>query len=293
MKIVVTGSTGLVGKELVKKLEEKRFQVFEGNHDNCDVLNKRQLENAFKGADIVVHLAAKLDEHALDMFDVNVKGTENVLDAASKAGVKQFIFLSSIALFGETPGLKNEESPVNPGTRYEKSKAEAEAKVLSYQEELPVTILRPAIIVGDNSYWKKIIGIIKKGFPLIGDGKNKWQLVCVSDVVDSILFSMNNENCIGETFIVAEKTPMSLRELAIFIREESGIKKPIKQIPLWLGQLVAFFNGFLKIVPLLEPAYLKRMNRDRHYSIKKFEKIGWKPKSSGKDCLRILIKKYS
>lgn len=293
MKIVVTGSTGLVGKELVKKLKEKRFQVFGGNRDNCNVLNKRQLENAFKGADIVVHLAAKLDEHAQDMFDVNVKGTENVLDAASKAGVKQFIFLSSIALFGETPGLKNEESPVNPGTKYEKSKAEAEAKVLSYQEEVPVTILRPAIIVGDNSYWKKIIGIIKRDFPLIGNGKNKWQLVCVSDVVDSILFSMNNEDCIGETFIVAEKNPMSLKELAIFIREESGIKKPIKQIPFWLGQTIAFINGFLKIIPLLEPAYLKRMNRDRHYSIKKFEKIGWKPKSSGKDCLGILIKKYS
>lgn len=293
MKIAITGSNGLVGKELVKKLKEKKHQIFEGNHSNCNVMDKDQVKKLVSGADIVVHLAAKLDEHAPDMFDVNVKGTENVLEASSKAGVKQFIYLSSIALFGNTPGLKNEESPLNPVTRYEKSKAEAEAKVLSYQEELPITILRPAIIVGDNTYWKKIIGIIRKGFPLIGASKNNWQLVCVSDVIDSILFSMNNEDCIGEIFIVAEKNPMSLRELAVFIREESGLKKPIKQVPFWLGQLVAFFNGFLKIIPLLEPAYLKRMNRDRHYSIKKFEKIGWVPKSSSKDCLKVLIKKYS
>ena len=293
MKIAVTGSTGLVGKELVKKLKEKKFQVTEGTRANCDITDKEQVKKIVSGADVVVHLAAKLDEHASDMFDVNVKGTENVLEAASEAGVKQFIFLSSVALFGETPGLKNEESPINPVTRYEKSKAEAEAKVLSYQEEVPVTILRPAVIVGDNSYWKKIIGIIKKGFPLIGNGSNKWQMVCVSDVVDAILFSVNNEDCIGETFIVAEKTPMNLKELAVFIREESGIKKPLKQVPFWFGQIVAFINGFLKIVPLLEPAYLKRMNKERHYSIKKFEKVGWTPKSSSKDCLKVLIKKYS
>ena len=293
MKIVITGSTGLVGKELIQKLKEKKVQIVEGTHSNCDVTNKEQVKKIVSGADIVVHLAAKLDEHDKDMFEVNVRGTENVLEAASRAGVKQFIFLSSIALFGNTPGLKDENSQINPETRYEKSKAEAEEKVLSYQEELPVTILRPAIIVGDGSYWKKIIEIIRKGFPLIGTSKNKWQLVCVSDVADAILFSMNNEDCIGETFIIAEKTPMSLRELAIFIREESGIKKPIKEVPFWLGNLIAFFNGFLRIIPLLEPAYLKRMNRERHYSIKKFEKIGWKPKSSGKDCLRVLIKKYS
>lgn len=289
MKIAITGANGMVGKLLVKKLREKKFEVMELTRANCDITNKEMTKKAIKGADVVVHCAAQLDEDAADIEEINVRGTENVLEAASAAGAKQFVYLSSIAVFGNTLGIKDEQTKPNPETKYEKTKWEAEKKVLEYQEVFPVTIFRPAIIVGKNYYWEKIIKIIGKDFPLIGDGSNKWQLVCVEDVVDAIVFSINNEDCYGEVFIVAEKEGMTLRELAEFIRSELGMKKPLKTVPFWLGSMVAFVNGFVKIIPLLNPAYLKRMARDRRYSTKKLQKTGFTPKLSGKEGLKKII----
>ncbi|MFH1391278.1 MAG: NAD-dependent epimerase/dehydratase family protein [Candidatus Diapherotrites archaeon] len=289
MKIAVTGSNGLVGKALVKKLKAKHFDVIECNRQNCDVTKTEQVKKSLKGANIVVHCAAKLDEHAADLFDVNVKGTENVLEAASENGVKQFIFLSSVAVFGKTHGLKNEETEPNPETRYERSKWEAEQKVLSYQEIFPVTIFRPAIIIGKGHYWDKIIKIIRKDFPLIGDGSNHWQLVSLENVVNAILFSINNENCFEETFMLCDDEAMTLKELAEFIRKESGMKKPLKKVPLFLGKIIAFINGYLKIVPLLDLDYLKRMVRDRYYSNKKIKSLGFDFKFSTKESLRKIM----
>ncbi|MCR4335903.1 MAG: NAD-dependent epimerase/dehydratase family protein [archaeon] len=290
MKIGVTGSNGLVGKALIKKLKEKKFEVIECNHTNCDVTNIEQVKKSLKGANIIVHCAAKLDEHAKDLFEVNVKGTENVLEAASENRVRQFIFLSSVAVFGKSAGLKNEETTPNPETRYEKSKWEAEQMVLSYQEIFPVTIFRPAIIVGKSNYWSKIIKIIKKDFPLIGDGSNHWQLVSLENVVNAILFSIKNEDCFEETFMLCDDEAMTLKELAEFIRKESGMKKPLKRVPVFLGKIIAFINGYLKIVPLLDLDYLKRMIRDRHYSNKKIKSLGFEFKFSTKESLRKLMK---
>ncbi|MAG18308.1 MAG: hypothetical protein CL944_02440 [Candidatus Diapherotrites archaeon] len=289
MKIAVTGGNGLVGNALVKALRAKRFDVIECNRQNCDITKADQVKKSIKGANIVVHCAATLDEHAADLFDVNVKGTENVLEAASENGVKQFIFLSSVAVFGKTSGLKNEETKPNPETRYERSKWEAEQKVLSYQEIFPVTIFRPAIIIGKTDYWNKIVKLIRKDFPLIGDGSNHWQLVSLENVVNAILFSVNNENCFEETFMLCDDEAMTLKELAEFIRTESGMNRPLKTVPLFLGKIIAFVNSYLKIVPLLDSAYLKRMIRDRYYSNKKIKSLGFEFKVSTKESLRRLM----
>ncbi len=289
MKIAVTGSNGLIGRELVKRLRQKKFEVIECTRRNCDVRDKEKVKSALAKSDIVIHTAAVLEEDSPELFEVNVKGTENVLEACSEIGVQQFIFLSSVGVYGAAPGIKNENSPKNPVTGYEKSKAMAEEKVLGYQEVFPVTIFRPAIIVGRNKYWDGIIKLVKKNFPLIGNGKNHWQLVCQEDVIEAIVFAVNNEDCYGETFIIAEKNPMTLKELVEFIRKETGMKGKTRTIPYWIGMMLAHINNLIHVVPLLTPAYLERMGRDRIYSIKKIESTGFKVKDSAKDCLKKIL----
>lgn len=294
MKIAVTGSSGMLGRALVKKLLARGNKVIECDKPGCDILDTEKLQNAFAGAEIVVHLAAKLDEDAQGLYEANVKGTENCLEAAAQAGARQFIFLSTVGVYGDTSGTKEEGTPPKPETGYEKSKLDAERKVLSYQEVFHVTVLRSALVAGNNEYWKGIIKTVKKGFPLIGSGSNGFQLVCAEDVVDAIRFCIGREECYGETFLVAEpeETAMTLEGVVNHIRKELGMHGTAKKIPLVAGGLLAHINSLVKFDPILKPAYLKRMLRERSYSTAKLEALGWKAQHTAKEGISELVAKF-
>jgi len=293
MKIAVTGSEGFLGRLIVDALRSRGHEVAECTKGNCDVLNPMQVKKALRGVQAVVHCAAKLDEDGPSTYEVNVKGTENVLEACAQNSINQFIFLSTAGIYGPADGEKSEESEPAPQTIYEKSKLEAERRVLSYQEVFCVTILRPALVLGSNKYWSDIIKTVRKGFPLIGEGNYTWQIACAGDVADAAAFLAGKEESFCETFNVAEKDPMTLREIVELIRKESGMEGRVRTIPVWLGSIIAQVNSLLNFDPILKPAYLKRMLRERKYSIKKLEALGWKPKCSARGEIAKIVKRQS
>ncbi len=240
---------------------------------------------------MVVHCAAILDEKNPELFKVNVEGTKNVLEAAAQNKVEQFIHVSSVGVYGQQKGLKDESTPTKPSTRYEESKLEAEKLVNNYQEVFHTTILRPAIVLGENKYWESIVKTIAKNYPLPCEGKNKWQMVSVEDVVSAIIHSIKNPDFYEETFIVAEKKPLTLQEVVEIIRENSGLKKRVIKIPVLLAKIVVELNKVFKFSELLTPEYLQRLQADRHYSIKKIESTGWKPRHESRKDLPSLVKK--
>ncbi|MFH1545160.1 MAG: NAD-dependent epimerase/dehydratase family protein [archaeon] len=276
MKIMVTGSRGFIGKELVKELTKKNYFVKEFDLElGQDLLNEEEVRKAVNGIDVVIHLAALVDETAgkENLFRVNVKGTENLLEESAKAGVRRFIFLSTVGVMGDIKEKVNEEAAFNPKTDYEKSKAEAERKVNEFQEMIPVTILRSALVIGPNKYWKEIINLVEKGFPLIGNGKNKFQLVYYKDLVGAILFLLKRSQTENETFIVAEEEGKSLGEVYELIQKELGIKKEIKSVsPLKAKIMSKLVKGK---TPLLNSAYIDRLVRIRDYNTNKFNSLGW------------------
>ena len=80
MKIAITGSEGFLGKIISKKLDSEGHTIVECNRKNCDILNPKQVLKALKGSQAVVHCAAQLEETSKDIYEVNVRGTENVLE---------------------------------------------------------------------------------------------------------------------------------------------------------------------------------------------------------------------
>ena len=290
MKVAVTGAQGMIGSALAKALREKGHKVAECTHRNCDVLDTEQVRKALKGFDAVVHCAAELNEDAKDLYEVNVRGTENVLEACAQNGISQFIFLSTVGVFGLLPGMKDENTEQRPETEYERSKLEGEKRVLSYQEVFHITIIRPAIVLGNNRYWRQIIRMVGAGFPLIGSGKNRWQTICLEDLASAIAFCIGREECYGEIFIAAEKEPMTLGEIVERIRKETGKNAPVKNIPLWLGNIIARINSVLNLNPILKPAYVKRLQAERWYSTRKLEALGWKAKCSARAELPEIVK---
>lgn len=287
MKVLVTGSNGFIGKILVPELERQGHTVF--GFDKVlghNILNTGQVAKAVGGMDAVYHLAASLKENDHLLESVNVFGTKNVLEACAKQKVKQLIFLSTVGVMGGIKTIADEKTPFNPITPYEKSKAKAEELVLEYQEVLAITIVRSALVMGANKEWQEIIKIIKKNFPLIGSGKNYWQIVYSKDLVRALVFLLGKEDATGETFIVAENEPKTLRELVILFRKELGMSEKIKTIPVVIGLAISY----LKVNSFLKPEYVKRLVRLRHYSTQKINSLGWKPKYSTIEAVRETVK---
>lgn len=109
MKILITGSSGFIGNELIKYLSDKHEIVEYAHNKGCDILNYEQLKSAMKGCDIVIHLAAHRkpyeDKVFKDYFDTNCIGTFNVAQACLENGIKKLIFTSSMSYYGLEKGM--------------------------------------------------------------------------------------------------------------------------------------------------------------------------------------------
>ena len=287
MRILVTGGRGFVGTRLAGELRAKghfvkEFDAALGN----DIRDAGQCASAVKGIEVVCHLAAVLDERSPELFDVNVKGTERILEAAAKERCRQFVFLSTAGVHGNARGKVGEKSPVKPVTAYEKSKAEAERIVQDAQEMLPVTIIRSALVFGPNKYWREIIGLVRKGYPIIGGGKQQWQTIFLDDLVSALLFVLMKEECFGETFIVAEKEEHSLRDLYAEIQKQLGIEGEIKTVPAAAAK-IALALGFGKKggKSIVTKEHIERLARTRSYDTGKLNALGWKAKTSMREAV--------
>ena len=286
MRILVTGSKGFVGQKLVKELEAnghevKEFDVALGQ----DILSREQCVNACKGTDIVFHLAAVLDEKSEMLHKVNVDGTENILEACSKARCKQFVYLSTVGVNAGVKGIVSEESSFEPVTQYEESKAEAEKLVLEFQEMIPITIIRSALVLGPNKYWRQILKYIGKDKPLVGKGEQIWQVIFVDDLVSALIFVLEKKECMGETFIVAEKEKHSLLELFTEARKGLGLNKKSKSVPVWLANLKAKTDSLCGKKGIAIKEHIERLARERNYDTEKIEALGWKAKVGMKEAV--------
>lgn len=179
MNILLTGATGLLGSEIIRQLinlNQHRLIAMVRNEDQLnnyknavkgDLLDYPSLLDAFKGVDTVIHTAAKVSfspKKKAELFEVNVDGTANVVNACLEQGVKRLVYISSVAAIGRPEKVidaprpiiidenhKWEESPTN--SEYGKSKYRAEQEVWRGQAEgLQTVILNPSVILGEADW---------------------------------------------------------------------------------------------------------------------------------------------
>ncbi|MBI4053674.1 MAG: NAD(P)-dependent oxidoreductase [Candidatus Diapherotrites archaeon] len=298
MNVLVTGSSGMIGKMLCAELRGKGHRVRGfSRREGCDILKKEDCEKAVKGADAVYHCAAILEEDDSRLFDVNVKGTENLLEASAKARIRHFVFLSSVGVYGNSEEKLGEDSAFAPATPYEKSKAEAEKTVQTYLEVLPITIVRPPIVIGPNSYWRRIIKLIEDGFPIVGGGNNKWQTIYVKDLVSFLVFILGKDEVIGETYVVAGQDAPTLKELCEIVKREKKSAKKNPSVPFAVGMLVGTISDIASRITgkksLVGKHNIVRLVKNRHYDISKALALGWKPEYSTEQALHETIASFN
>jgi len=242
--ILVTGGTGFVGSNLVRRLRKADLalravvrnpgkaqalkdigvDVVEG-----DISDKASLEKAAEGCERVVHLVGIIQETAgADFRNVHVEGTRNVLEAARKAGARHFFYQSAL---GTRPGAKSE---------YHKTKWEAEELVRA--GGIPYTILRPSLIYGPGDQFTiRLSEMIRRSpvLPIIGSGKSRVQPIYIEDVVSCIVKAMTSDSFYNEMYEIGGPEQLTFEEVTAAIAKAIGVKRPAVHMPLFLVKSAA------------------------------------------------------
>ena len=319
MKALVTGATGLVGSHLVEKLVARKdhvralvratskiehLQTLDVELVFGDLRDPGALREAARGADVIFHCAAKvqLPGDGGDVFEINVEGTKNMLEAAVAAGVKRFVFVSSVAVYGDAHAkLISEDHPQVPNGPYSESKIEGEKLVLKFYREhgLEVSIIRPCVIYGpgDNNFLPRLIEALRRGpVPLVNGGKSLLDMVYVSDVADALILAATKGEAVGEAYNITDGQTTTIREMIEMVAEVAGVKPQLLSVPysvaygaVWVAHAASKILKLrrVKSTRLINPSTIKASATDHHYDISKAKReLGYEPKVNLQQGLR-------
>lgn len=277
--IVVTGATGHIGNVLVRELlarGEKIRTVIPPFEDitplegleiekvEGDVRDVNSLIQAFRGADVVYHLAgiiSILPGKTELLYQVNVMGTRNVVEACLKSHVRRLIYTSSIHAVEEPPhGIVIDETlPYNPDKvlgDYAKSKAQATLEALEgVKKGLDTVVVCPTGVIGPYDFKPSEMGQLFVDF---AKGKlntyidGAYDFVDVRDVVIGHILAFEKGRT-GESYILSGEQ-ITVRDLLLMLEDITGVKAPSFKIPAWLartvGKVASLYYRLTKTKPL-------------------------------------------
>ena len=286
MHVLITGGTGFIGSRLALRCRElgQQVRVFAQVNNEAERQNKEMveaagaeiivgsltepdgLERACRDIDLVVHLAAAQHEANVPdrrFRDVNVTGTETLLDASVRAGVGRFVYGSTIGVYGRPEGVLDESSPTRPVNIYGATKLEAESRVLSFQGKLPVVVVRISETYGpgDRRLLKLFKAIEKGVFFMIGRGDNLHHMIFVGDLIDGLLLAGCSPAAVGEVFILCGPEAPTTKALTEAVAGQLNRKMPRVCVPLWpMMALAVAIEGACKPLGMQPPLHRRRMD---------------------------------
>ena len=307
MKVLVTGGSGFLGINLIRHLYSKGHQIksldlvefdYPDMNDKIeaikgDIRDRASVEKAVEGVDIIVHSAAALPLYTPEeIFSTDINGTKTLLEAAEKFKVQRFIHISSTAVYGIPDHHPLYETDKLDGVGpYGKAKIQAEEECVKFRQKgMCVTIIRPKSFIGPERLgvfdllfdWAKD----GRGFPMIGNGNNRYQLLDVEDLCDAIYLCCTlDKETVNDTFNIGAKEYTTMREDYQAVLDFAGHGKKIKGLPEKPIILTLRLLEAMKLSPLYKWVY-ETASKDSFVSIDKAEKVlGYKPKYSNKDAL--------
>jgi nucleoside-diphosphate-sugar epimerase len=305
-KVLITGGAGFLGINLVRHLMAKGYalaslDVEEFDYPEMhkvetlkgDIRDKSLLDQAMVGVDFVVHTAAALPLYTPDdIYTTDVEGTRNVLEAARRHGVERVVHVSSTAVYGipdhhplyETDKLEG----VGP---YGQAKIQAEMICLEYRAKgMVVPVIRPKSFVGPERLGVFALlydwALNGHNFPMIGSGKNRYQLLDVEDLCEAIYLTLTlPEDQVNDTFNVGAAEFTTMKEDYQAVLDYAGHGKKVVGFPaapaIWGLRVL----DRLKLSPLYKWVY-ETASKDSFVSIEKAERqLEFRPKYSNKDAL--------
>ncbi|MCG3654149.1 NAD-dependent epimerase/dehydratase family protein [Aliarcobacter butzleri] len=279
-KLLVTGSNGYVGKNFINKYNNQYlFEKFSLLNQNIEDIN-------FNRIDVLLHCAALVhqkEEHSYEKYyEANVEYPVKLAKLAKQNGVKQFVFISTIAVYGEEKEKLNENTICNPATFYGKSKLEAEKELLKLNDDsFTVSIIRPPMIYGKSAPGNidSLVKLVKKlAIIPLGNIENKRSFISIQNLchlVDEIITQEKQG-----IFLASDDKSLSTSKLIELIAKNLDKKIYLIKIP--------FFETLLKI---LKPSFHKRLYGSLEIdNIITKEKLNLKNLYSVEDGIRLMIR---
>lgn len=310
---LVTGGSGSLGRAVVKRLREQghAVRVFERRMPDKaadgveyvigDLSDSAAIDRAVQGAEVVVHCAAAMKGDWAEHKASTVDGTQNVIEACKKHGVKQLVYISSMAVFdwaGKSDnGVVDENVALEPRAEkrgaYTRAKLEAERLVTeAAQQGLPCVILRPGQLFGGGI--PLITGAVARNvrgrWLVLGDGKLELPLVYIDDVVDAIAASIEKKLTSGEVIHIIDPERLTQQD----VLELAGDNKPVVRVPrpilFAVGRLSEIALAVVRKQSPIGVYRLKSALARLHYeSDRARQRLGWQPRVGVREGVRRTI----
>lgn len=260
----MTGASGFIGSALVRRLAADGTQPVLAAVRRADayvaagvrVVSVGELgaqtdwRSALKGVEVVVHCAARTHNgqdrasHALSTYRrVNVLGTQRLADQAAQAGVRRFVFLSSVKVNGETTAVghpfRDDDAPA-PRDAYGTSKLEAEQalRALADRTGIEVVVIRPPLVYGPGvkGNFAALLHWVRRGVPLpLGAVRdNRRSLLAVDNLVDLLVCCLTHPAAVGEVFLASDGEDLSTSGLIHRLAAAMGKPARLLTVPVWL-----------------------------------------------------------
>ena len=292
-EILVTGASGFVGRVVCDRLERDGYRVRrvlrpghllrEGQDIGIeDIGSTTDWAQALAGCDAVVHLAARVHVFQpgacpAEYFQVNVEGSERLARSAAAAGVRRFVFLSSVKVNGEsTDGRPFSENDVPaPMDAYAASKLEAEVRLrqTAVDTGLEIVILRPPLVYGPGvkANFLSLLRAVDAGVPIpLAAVDNRRSLLYVGNLASAIETCLTHPAAAGRTYLVADGDDVSTPELVRRISDALGRRPRLFPLPVALLEAAAALLG--------RQAQAQRLTRSLQLDLTRIKsELGWRP----------------
>ena len=273
-RLLITGYSGFVGSLLCKELKNTHQLHLLGRKDSdygvvfkSNIDSSASFSEALKGVACVIHSAARVHimndsskDPLVEFKAVNTHGTLNLAKQAAQAGVKRFIFVSSIKVNGESTTDEqsfldtDEPAPEDP---YGISKAEAEQQLLELGEHtgMEIVIIRPPLVYGEGvkANFASLMRLVAKGLPLPFRliKNNKRSLVSVYNLVDLIKVCIDHPNAANQVFLASDDHDLSTAEMVALMAKVQNKPNLAIPVPVWCFKLVGKLLGKQAVIDRL------------------------------------------
>jgi len=307
-EVLVTGATGFIGKCLCRRMTEQGYRIKRAlrhpdGEDGVvvgDIGSTTDWSSALDRVKVVVHLAARvhvMHDNSTDVLAefrrVNVSGTGNLAQQAAEAGIRRFIFVSSIKVNGEQTALgvpfKDSDMPA-PQDPYAISKWEAEQELLALAKTtaMDVVIIRPPLVYGPGvkANYLSLLRLLSREIPLpLGSIHNKRSYLALENLVNLITVCIEHPAAANQVFLAGDGEDLSTTELIRRLAKLLGKPAKLIPVPMYILEGAAVLVGKRDIA--------RRLCRSLQVDISKARNLlGWDPPMSVDEGLLETVKEF-
>ncbi len=266
---LVTGATGLLGSHIAEQLHRRGRSVrvlcragsdtaflrtINAEIVNGDITDPQAVDRACHGVDTVYHAAARVGDWGPwpDFVRATIDATQYLVDSASRHGVRRFLHISSVSVYGHLDGagrIFDESAPlgfnVHRWSYYTRAKIEAEHIVMRAHQagRIVATVIRPSWLYGprDRATLPRLIDSIERGkLKIIGDGTNRLNVVHAGNVAEAAILAAHSERAVGEAYNCCHDGVLTQRQYFDLIADSLGSPRVTKSVPYGLAYNAAF-----------------------------------------------------